>query len=104
MSSETTVIIHGSPWDSVAFSIIRTLAFAVIVVALLEAAFQIVEIPIDHIRRLNYEGGASASFWAGSGFRFRAAFGSTVVGLSLVPFWMFTGRIAHAISRPFQVE
>jgi len=88
---------------SVAFTTIRTLAFVVVVIALLEATIRIIEIPINHIRQINDEGGAAnASFWAGSSFLFGQALGSTVAGLSLLPFWMFAGRIANVISRPFQ--
>lgn len=87
---------------SVAFTTMRTLAFAAVVIALLEAAFRIAEIPIDHIRRVHDEGGAAvASFWAGSGFGVRAALGSIAAGFSLLPFWIFAGRIAHVISRHF---
>ena len=88
---------------SVAFSCIRTIAFCVVVIALVSAAFTLLEIPIDHIRRVHDEGGTKAvSFWAGSSFRFRSVFSGSVIALFILPFWVFARQIAHVLTRPFQ--
>ena len=84
---------------SVAFVCIRTAIFSCIVIGLLSVAFIFLEIPIDHIRRPTEE--PPASFWAGSSFRLRSAFSTSVLIAFFLPFWIFARRISDALTRRF---